>query len=107
MPYPVVPNFPIAVMNESFLYNNITTNTTTTVKSGAGTLHWCTVNTAPTGTGQSITIYDSTTASGTKIGTHTSPVQGAVYEYDIAFTNGLTIVTASGTLPGDFTISYR
>lgn len=104
MPYPVIPDTPVAVANESFLYNHISTNTTTVVKSGPGLLHWVTINTP--GSVETITIYDNTAASGTLISTHTAPLQGAVYEYDIAFTTGLTIVTA-GTTAGDYTISYR
>lgn len=100
----VIPDTPLSLANESFLYNNIKTNTTTVVKTGAGLLHWVTINNA--GTAETITIYDNTAASGTLISTHTAPAQGAIYEYDIAFTNGLTIVTA-GTTPGDYTISYR
>lgn len=104
MPYPVIPDQPLALANESFFYNNIKSNTTTVVKSGSGLLHWVTINTP--GTAETITIYDNIAASGTLISTHTAPVQGAIYEYDIAFQNGLTVVTA-GTTAGDYTISFR
>lgn len=89
-------------------FANITTATTTTVKSGAGVLHGYVVNTdAASGT---ITFYDNTAGSGTKIGTITNPVtllqmgplpSGPI---DIAFSTGLTIVT-TGTQ--DITVSYR
>lgn len=100
----VIPDTPLALANESFFYNHIAANATTVVKSGPGLLHWVTINNP--GTAETITMYDSTTASGTLIGTHTAPAQGAIYEYDIMFTNGLTIVTA-GTTAGDYTVSYR
>jgi hypothetical protein len=52
-----------------FAYANITTDATTTLKSVPGYLHTVCINTpAATGT---ITIYDNTAASGTKIGTIT------------------------------------
>jgi hypothetical protein len=74
------------------------------VKSGAGYLHTVCVNTpAATGT---VTIFDSTTGSGTKIGTVTSfaSVSGC-FEYDVAFWQGLTVVTATAT--PDVTVSFR
>jgi len=88
-------------------YSNITTATTTTVKSGAGTFHAITVNTAVASA--TLTIYDNTAASGTKIGTITLPstitgVDPFILPYDIAFATGLTIVTSGST---DVTVSYR
>ena len=86
---------------------NITTATTTTVKSGAGVLKSITINKGiATGV---ITIYDNTAASGTKIGTITfgaalvsdPPVTGI---YDAAFATGLTVVTSAAT---DITVSYK
>lgn len=100
----VIPDTPIAVANEQFQYSHINSKTTTVVKSGAGILHFVTINTP--GSADTITMYDNTAASGTVIGTHTAPALGAIYEYDIAFANGLTIVTG-GTTAGDYTISYR
>ena len=88
-----------------FAYANITGDTTTTVKSGKGYLHAITLN-APTAT-ETITIYDNTAGSGTKIGTITipaSPVPVTLF-YDVAFWTGLTIVTA--TAASDITVSYR
>lgn len=88
----------------SFSYKNITTDTTTTLKTGPGYLHTVCVNTpAATGT---ITVYDNTAASGTKIGTITSfaSVSGC-FTYDVAFWTGLTVVTA--TAAPDVTVSFR
>lgn len=84
-----------------FLANNISTATTTTVKSGAGLLHVLTINTAAAGT---ITIYDNTAASGTKIATIAASAAGPNFIFDVVFTTGLTIVTAAAS---DITVSYR
>ena len=87
-----------------FSYSNITTDKTTTLKSTPGYLHTVCVNTpAATGT---ITAYDNTGASGTKIGTITSyaSVPGC-FTYDVAFWTGLTIVTA--TAAPDITVTFR
>jgi hypothetical protein len=88
----------------SFQYQNITTDATTVIKSGPGYLHAVCINTpAPTGT---ITIFDNTTNSGTKIGTITSFASvGGCFIYDVAFWTGLTIVTA--TAAPDITVSFR
>lgn len=91
-----------------FSFSNITTATTTTVKSGSGFFHSLTINT--TVASSVITIYDNTAGSGTKIGTITLPAvllaEGPnTAIYDVKFSTGLTIVTATGA--SDITISYR
>jgi hypothetical protein len=93
----------LAVQNAGGSYANITTATTTTVKTGAGVLLGVIVNSA--GAGSTITLYANTAGSGTKIATLTSAAQTSL-TYDLAFTTGLTAVTASGT-PADITIVYR
>lgn len=88
----------------AWAYKNITTDTTTTLKTGPGYLHSVCINTpAATAT---ITIFDSATGSGTKIGTITSfaSVSGC-FTYDIAFWSGLTVVTA--TAAPDITVAFR
>ena len=89
----------------AYNYKNIVlaAPTTTVVKSGGGLLHTICINTpAATGT---ITIYDNTAASGTKIGTITAFAStNPCFTYDVNFTTGLTIVTA--TAAGDITVSY-
>ena len=77
--------------------------TTTVVKSGSGILHTVCINTpAATGT---ITIYDNTAASGTKIATVTIFAStNPCFTYDAAFSTGLTIVTA--TAANDLTVTY-
>lgn len=73
---------------------NITTNTTTTCKSGNGILRRITINTTAAG---AITVYDNTAASGTKIATLPSSAVVGTYEYGCRFGTGLTIVTAAAS----------
>lgn len=87
----------------AFKYTNITGQATTTIKSGSGVLHTICVNTAAAT--ETITIYDNTAGSGTKIGTATVYAStNPCLTYDIYFATGLTIVTA--TASSDLTISY-
>lgn len=90
---------------DSFL--NITTATTTTVKSGQGYFARLVVN-KHVASGV-ITMYDSTSAGGTKIGTITEggslladpPIHA---EYGLFFSLGLTVVTSAAE---DLTFVYR
>lgn len=86
-------------------FQNITTSTTTTVKSGAGVLHIVNVNTLGT-VASTVTVYDNTAGSGTKIATINSLTLSGPFQYDIAFSTGLTLVT-TGTAAPDITVSYR
>jgi len=87
--------------DRTFNYTNISTATTTLVKSGTGILHTITVNTTAAAT---ITIYDSLTASGNKIATiAASPAIGSDFQYDVAFNTGLTVVTAGAS---DITVAW-
>jgi len=97
---------PALAQEVQWQYANITlaAPTTTVLKSSRGYLHTICINTAAnTGT---ITVYDNTAASGTKIATITSvtAVEGC-FIYDVAFWTGLTIVTA--TAAPDVTVSFR
>lgn len=87
-------------------FSHITTNTTTTVKSGAGVLRRIVINTKGS-TSNTLTIYDNTTGSGTVIGV-IDTVNGASghFEYGVNFSTGLTIVTANGTA-ADVTVIYE
>lgn len=86
-----------------YKYLNITGQATTVVKSGSGILHTICVNT-PAAT-ETITIYDNTAASGTKIGTITVfAATNPCLTYDVNFGTGLTLVTA--TASSDLTVSY-
>ena len=92
-----------------YKYLNITAAapTTTVVASGRGKLHTIVINTSlATGT---VTIYDNTAGSGTKIGTITRPATllsdaCQTLLYDVVFSVGLTIVTA--TAAHDLTVCY-
>ncbi len=86
-------------------YENINTNTTTVVKSGSGVLKRIVVNKVG-GASNTCTIYDNTTATGTIIGTIDPVHTQMVFEYDVVFNTGLTIVTATGTA-ADLTIVYQ
>lgn len=84
----------------SFNPLNIASATTTVVKSGSGHLHSIVVNATAAGT---ITIYDNTAASGTKLGTLKTSIVEGTYLYDCQFSTGLTIVTGAAS---DITVTY-
>jgi len=86
-------------------FAHISTATTTTVKSGAGTLHIVTVNSLGT-VASTTTIYDNTAGSGTVIGVINTLTLSGPFTFNIAFTVGLTLVT-TGTVAPDITVSYR
>ena len=90
-------------------FNNITTATTTTVKSGAGKLYAICFN--KNVNNATVTIYDNTAASGTLIGTITETLGGGAdapkgcSRYNgMIFNTGLTIVTSAAT---DITVLYK
>jgi hypothetical protein len=81
-------------------HRNISTATTTVVKPGPGILKSITVNTTAAGT---ITVYDNTAASGTKIATLKASIVEGTYQYDVFCGTGLTVVTAAAS---DVTVSF-
>ena len=88
-----------------YSYANITTQTTTVLRTGAGILHTITFNN-PTATAV-VTIYDNTAASGSAlIGTITVPTSPLpiTLKYDAVFSTGLTVKTATATC--DITVTY-
>lgn len=87
-----------------YSFSNLAANATTTVKSGAGLLRSITINTKGASS-NTITVYDNTAASGTKIATIDSTVTYGTLLYDLSFATGLTIIIATGTAP-DITVSY-
>lgn len=99
------PNTTPVLVQSSFSFNNITTATTTTVKSGAGVIHGVTINTKGT-VASTVTIYDNTAGSGSKIAIIDSLNLSGAFFYDAAFATGLTIVT-TGTIAPDITVMYR
>lgn len=107
--------FPFIIQFQN-IYQNITGNATTVVKSGAGYLHALSINNA--NTGGVVTIYDNTAGSGTKIGTFqvgtpsggllsTTGLQSPLMlDIGTNFTTGLTIVT-SGSSSNNITVYYK
>lgn len=85
-------------------YRNITANGTTVVKVGSGVLHSITLNNKGASS-NTVTVYDNTAASGTKIATLDSTLAQSTLFYDVGFSTGLTVVVATGTAP-DLTVSY-
>lgn len=87
-----------------YSFTPITGQATTLCKTGAGILHTITFN-KPTATAV-VTVYDQTSATGTKIATITVPASPmpVTLTYDAAFAIGLTVVT--GTADSDITVTY-
>lgn len=85
-------------------YAHINTSATTTVKSGSGVLEGVIVGGA--GSSWTATIYDNTAGSGTVIAVLTPNSAHGSIDANLAFSTGLTVVTA-GTTAGDLTFVYR
>lgn len=98
-------------------YKNLTGNATTVVKGSGGILHSISINNNTTG--GSVTIYDNTAASGTKIATIQigtpsggllsttgNPGPAQIGPLGAVFVNGLTVVT-SGASSNNVTIYYQ
>lgn len=83
---------------------HISTNTTTAVKTGGGTLHQVTVNKSGA-TANTFTIYDSPDTSGNVIGVYDGTMAPTTLTYDLSLSVGLCVVTATGTAP-DLTVTY-
>lgn len=79
----------------------ISSATTTVVKTGAGFLRSITVTETAAG---AITVYDNTAGSGTVIAVLKASIGERTYTFDVAFTTGLTIVTAAAS---KITVAYR
>ncbi len=68
----------------------------TTLKSGAGLPHSGCIN-AKGATGNTLTLYDNTAASGTILAVMDTSAQVQTLLYDLTFTTGLTAALAAGT----------
>lgn len=88
----------------TWVYANITTQTTTLLKTGPGILHSVTFN-KPVATG-TVEIDDAVTNTTPKIGTITTPTGPfpVTLIYDVEFTVGLSITT--GTASQDITVAF-
>lgn len=97
-----------AAATGGYTYKYIPAGTATTVvKASAGTLHSITFNSPATST-NTTTIYDNASGAGLVIGIPavTSITFPETVIYDIAFTLGLTIITATAN-GGDMTVAYK
>jgi glucokinase len=92
----------IPVYESGLAYKNITTAQSAAVKASPGTLGAVTVNTA--GAGSTLVLYDSLSATGTKIATISTAAQ-ADLPFNCVTTIGLFAVTLGGTA-ADITITY-
>jgi len=96
------PSMGIYNVRENYSYRNITTATTTYVKSAPGTLAGILVN---GGTMGAITVKDNTaTVTGSTVATIASPTAGQVIPFGIRCSNGIGIVTADNT---NLTVIYK
>ena len=85
--------------------NVVAGTATTAVKSGPGVLYSVTINTKGA-TGNTLTCYDNTAGSGTKIAVIDTTGASETFSYYVAFATGLTCVSATGT-GADYTVTYR
>lgn len=85
-------------------YHHIADDSTSVLSTTAGILHLLTFNN-PTAT-EVVTVYDGVDTSGAVIAAITVPASPlpVTLIYDVSFTKGLTVVTATAT--GDITVSY-
>lgn len=93
-------SFPIQHRGPKYVHVN--TVSTTTAKTAPGILHSVVVNSP--GTGSTVTIYDSLTASGAVIAVLTG-LACATLTYDVPFSVGLTVACVGGT-PPSLTVKY-
>jgi hypothetical protein len=91
--------------DRAFVAKNITTNATTVVKTGSGHLHAVCINTKGA-TANTLTLFDNTAGSGTKLGTFDTTAATGCLLLDVVFLTGLTAVTAAGTA-ADLTLSFK
>jgi hypothetical protein len=103
--FPAYPQIsPPTWIGAAYNFLNITTDATTTVFSGPGVLGAVCVNT--TASTETITIYNNTAGSGTKLGTITlGTSSGGCFAYNAYLSTGLTIVTAVAA--GDLTVIWH
>lgn len=92
----------------TYSYAHIAAGTATTVvKASAGVLHSITFNSPATST-NTTTVYDNASGAGTVIAipAATAVTFPVTVVYDLAFANGLTLITATAN-GGDMTVVYK
>jgi hypothetical protein len=87
-----------------FSYTNVSTDTNTVIKAGTGQLRSIVIN--KKGTTSTATVYDGATCAGTKIATIDTSGGTASLLFDVQFSTGLCITTASAGA-ADLTVSWR
>jgi hypothetical protein len=101
----VDPNY--RMIPTSFNYAKITTNASTQVKTGAGTLQSIIVSSP--GSAWTIQVFDNSSCAAPAIFGATAvtvPAAGSVINFNVDFNTGLCVTTA-GTTPGEVTITSR
>lgn len=88
-------------MEQAFEKAYISSATTTQVKTGAGVLHSIVVGETAAG---AISIIDNTSGSTVNIGQLKASILEGTYEFDVAFSAGLRIITAGAS---KITVVYR
>ena len=94
----------------TYAYKNMySTDNVVVVKSGAGTLNTITINTSAALETITWTVYDNTSAAGTKIATIYVPESWPnTLQYNVSFTTGLTIQASPlGGGASNITVSYN
>ncbi len=84
---------------------NITTKTTTLIRTGLSLLHTVTINTKGAAS-NTLAIYDGIDATGTLLATIDTTVTYGTLIYDIGCITGICVVSATGT-QADITVTYR
>jgi hypothetical protein len=90
---------------EPWLSKPISTSTTTLVKGDNAVLGSVVINAKGT-VASTVTIYDALTATGTPIATIDSLNLSGNFDFNVALSIGLTVVT-TGTVAPNITITYR
>ena len=86
-------------------FTRMATNSSVTSKAGAGVLRRVVVNTKGN-TANALIMYDNTTATGSIIGIIDTTASGGSFDYELNFTNGLTLVLVGG-LAADVTVIFE
>jgi hypothetical protein len=88
----------------AYTATHLAANATTNLKAGAGVLHGVNLNTLG-GSSNTLTVYDSLTASGTVLAIIDTTANPIPRIFDVIFEIGLTIVIGTGTAC-DATVSW-
>lgn len=96
---------PVQTYGSNSFLNVVAGTATTTVKSGAGSLIAVVINTKGASS-NTLTIYDNTAGSGTVIAIIDTTAALVTLTYNVAFSTGLTLVSATGT-GANYTAIYR